>query len=54
MALPEATNQTEEQFGERGVTGRSILIGVGVAAAANLWVNFIEYVVHAARLTLTS
>ncbi|HCR16874.1 MAG TPA: hypothetical protein DIU35_05270 [Candidatus Latescibacteria bacterium] len=53
VALPEVTNQTEEQFGEQGVTGRSILIGVGVAAAANLWVNFIEYVVHASRLTLS-
>ncbi len=38
---------------QRGVTRRSILLGVGLAVAANLWVNYIEYVIHASRMTLS-
>ncbi|MDA0746842.1 MAG: hypothetical protein O2954_10000 [bacterium] len=33
----------------RGVSARSIILGVGVAAASSLWVNYIEYVIHASR-----
>jgi hypothetical protein len=33
----------------RSVTLRSILLGVAVSTASSLWVNHIEYVVHASR-----
>jgi hypothetical protein len=35
------------------VTIRSIALGVGVAVAANLWVNYVEYIAHASRMTLS-
>lgn len=36
-----------------GVTFRSVLLAIALAVATNLLVNYIEYVVHASRLTLS-
>ena len=35
------------------VTVRSVVLAVGLAVAANLLVNYVEYVVHASRMTLS-
>ncbi|MDA0746843.1 MAG: hypothetical protein O2954_10005, partial [bacterium] len=46
-------SEPKPDVADRGVTVRSMAIGVGVAVAANVWVNYIEYVMHASRLTLS-
>ena len=37
----------------RGVTLRSILLAMLVSVGACVWVNYIEYVIHASRMTLS-
>jgi hypothetical protein len=39
--------------GPHGVTARGIAFAIILAIVSNLWVNYIEYVVHASRMTLS-
>ncbi len=58
--MPETSNPASSQqyaFGQapdrERVTIRSILLGAAVSATISLWVNYIEYVLHASRMTLS-
>ena len=46
---------TESDAGpvREGVTRRSIAVAVGASVAATLWVNYVEYVIHASRMNLS-
>ena len=45
----EISAQPMEGPERRGVTLRSIGLGVVVATGSSLWVNYVEYVIHASR-----
>lgn len=52
---PLIARQTESALvpAPRGVTLRSLFLAILVSVAACLWVNYIEYVIHASRMTLS-
>ena len=41
------------QIDRQGVTLRSVMLAAGLAVGVNLVVNYVEYVVHASRMTLS-
>ena len=51
--VADATGLAEDASAERGVTVRSVALGIGVVAFINLWVTYAETVVKTSRLNLS-
>jgi hypothetical protein len=49
---PKSVTQSDALPSSR-VSGRAIGLAIVISVAANLWVNYIEYVIHASRMTLS-
>ena len=52
-SLSSTTPSPDSAVQPSGVTVRAIAMAVVISVAANLWVNYIEYVIHASRMTLS-
>ena len=55
MAIEPALSQMrpEPSARERGLTARSVVLGVLIICAVNVWIAYSEYIVHASRMNLS-